>query len=282
MPRAEAAIVFDYDSLWALRIQPGFAANRYTSAIRRYYDALFRAGVNVDVVPPGADLSRYKLVLAPELFVLPDAVARKLVAFVEGGGVLLADLRTGVKDETGLVHARTLPGLLAPALGIEIEEYEALAAVEYALAAKPPLEGRFTATRYADWISPRGAEAVASYRDWPVGEFAAVTRHRHGKGRGWYVGTVVKEESFYDGLAKALLADAGIEPALAPPPGVEAVTREGEGRKLLFVLNHTAEPKTVRLPAGARDLLADRPGPDSLELPALGVAVLELRRADAR
>ena len=70
--------------------------------------------------------------------------------------------------------------------------------------------------------------------------------------------------------------------AVAPPPGVEAVTREGEGRKLLFVLNHTAEPKTVRLPAGARDLLGDRPTSDSLELPALGVAVLELRRGDAR
>ena len=139
------AFVYDYDSSWALRIQPGYSGNTYAAAIRRYYDAFFRAGVNVDIVPPGADLSHYKLVLAPELFVLPDAVAKKLVAFVEGGGVLLADTRTGVKDETGLVHVRTLPGLLTPALGIEIEEYEALAAVEYPLTARAPLAGDFTA-----------------------------------------------------------------------------------------------------------------------------------------
>jgi beta-galactosidase len=275
-PRPQAALVFDYDSLWALRIQPGFAGNRYAAAIRRYYDAFFRAGVQLDVVPPTADLSGYRLVLTPELFVLPDAVAAKLVAFVAQGGVLLADLRTGVKDETGLVHARTLPGLLAPALGIEIDEYEALSAVEYGLAGKPPLAGRFTATRYADWITPRGAEAVLGYSDWPVKEFAAVTRHRHGQGRGWYVGTVVKEEGFYDALARALLADAGVAPIVTPPAGVEVVTREGSGRKLLFVLNHTAVPQRLQVPAGKRDLLGERVTSGILELPPLGVAVVEL------
>jgi beta-galactosidase len=275
-PRSPVALVYDYDSLWALRIQPGFADNQYAAAIRRYYDAFFRAGVTVDVVPPGADLSPYKLVLAPELFVLPDGVARKLVSFVEGGGVLLTDLRTGVKDETSLVHPRTLPGLLAPALGIEIAEYEALAAVEYRMAAQAPLAGSFTASRYADWITPKGAEVVASYADWPVREYAAVTRNAFGKGRGWYVGTVVKETPFYDRLVKALLDDAGIRPVLEPPGGVEVAVREGAGKKLLFLLNHTTTPKTVRVPAGKRELLTGQTTSDTLDLGILGVAVLEM------
>jgi beta-galactosidase len=275
-PRSDVAFIYDYDSLWALRIQPGFADNGYLAAIRRYYDAFFRAGVNVDVVPPGADLAGYKLVVAPELHVLPDATARKLVAFLEGGGVLLADLRTGVKDETNLVHPRTLPGLLAPALGIEIDEYEALAAVEYPLAARPPLAGRFTAVRYADWITPKGAEVVAGYSDWPVKDYAAVTRHAFGKGRGWYVGTVVKEQGFYDQLAKRLLDDSGIKPLLAPPEGVEVAVRDGGGRRLLFVLNHTTAAKTVRVPPGKRELLTGSTTSATLELGSLGVAILEL------
>ena len=77
--------------------------------------------MNVDIVQPGDDLSGYKLVLAPHLHVLPDEVANQLVEYVRDGGVLLADCRTGVKDETNLAYARTLPGLLSPALGIEIE-----------------------------------------------------------------------------------------------------------------------------------------------------------------
>jgi beta-galactosidase len=275
-PRSRVAFIYDYDSLWALRIQPGYADNSYAAAIRRYYDAFFRAGVNVDVVPPGADLSGYKLVLAPELFVLPDAVAKKLVSFVEGGGVLLADTRFGVKDETNLVHPRTLPGLLAPALGIAIEEYEALAAVEYPIVARAPLAGDFTAVRYADWITPNGAQIVAGYADWPMKEYAAVTRHAFGKGRGWYVGTVAKQESFYDQLVKALLGDAGIEPVLEPPEGVEVAVREGGGRRLLFILNHTTTPKTVRVPAGKRELLTQQSTGDTLELGILGVAVLEM------
>lgn len=275
-PRAEAAVVYDYDSLWALRLQPGFADNNYAAAIRRYYDALFRAGVTVDVVAPGADLSRYKLVLAPELFVLPDAVARRLAAFVEGGGVLLADLRTGVKDETNLVHPRTLPGLLSPVLGIEIDEYESLSAVEYPLASLAPLAGDFTATRYADWITPRGAQLVSGYATWPVKEYAAVTRHAFGKGKGWYVGTVVKETAFYDRLVEALLADAGIRPPVAPPDGVEVSVREGAGKRLLFLLNHTTEAKTVTVPPGNRDLLTGARTGQTLELGTYGVAVLEL------
>jgi beta-galactosidase len=56
------ALVYDYDSLWALRIQPGYSGNTYAAALRRYYDAFFPGRRGVDVVPPGADLSGYKLV----------------------------------------------------------------------------------------------------------------------------------------------------------------------------------------------------------------------------
>ncbi len=276
-PRPEVAFIYDYDSLWALRIQPAFAGNTYAAALRRYYDALFRAGVGVDVVPPTADLARYRLVVAPELFVLPDDVARKLVTYVERGGVLLTDLRSGVKDENGLVHARTLPGLLTPALGIEIDEYESLAAVEYAVKGQAALAGDFTATRYADWIAPRGAETVAAYSTWPVESFAAVTRHNHGQGRGWYVGTIMKEPGFYDRLMRAVLADAGIKPVVEPVPGVEACVREGEGRRLLFLINHTEIGASMAVPAGQDELLSGKRTTERQELGPYGVAVIRLQ-----
>jgi beta-galactosidase len=273
--RPQVAIVYDYDSLWALRIQPGFRGNSYQDAVRRYQRALFRAGVNVDTIPPDADLSRYRLVLAPALHVLPDRVAERLVAYVESGGVLLADARTAVKDASNLAHARTLPGRLSPALGIEIAEYESLGEIEYAVSGQEPLAGPFTATRYADWITPKGAEVVAGYRSWPVETFAAVTRHRHGSGRGWYLGTVMREDSFYDSLIEALLDDAGVAAPLRPPAGVEISLREAGDRRILFAINHSEEPRRLPLPPGKRDLLARGPAGASLELGAYGVAVLE-------
>jgi len=274
--RSDVAVIYDYDSLWALRFQPGFAGNTYQGAIGRYQRALFRAGVNVDMVRPGTDLSVYRLVLAPALHVLPDALARQLVAYVESGGVLLADARTGVKDETNLAHARTLPGLLTPALGIEIDEYESLGEIEYPVAGEPPLEGAFTATRYADWTTPTGATAVARYGAWPVEGLAAVSRHSRGEGHGWYVGTVMKEDAFYDRLVAALLDDAGIEPTVHPPEGVEVSVREGQGRRVLFVINHTEEAREVAVPAGKMDLLGGGTTASTLALGPYGVAVVRL------
>ncbi len=274
--KSDVAVVYDYDSLWALRFQPGFRGNSFQGAVGRYQRALFRAGVNVDMVRPGSDLSGYKLVLTPALHVLPDDLAEQLVAYVEAGGVLLADARTGVKDETNLVHARTLPGLLAPALGIEIQEYESLGDIEYAVQGRDPIAGAYTATRYTDWATPDGAEVIAGYGTWPVSEFAAVTRHAHGRGHGWYVGTVMKEEAFYDRLVGSLLADAGVGAVVDPPDGVEVSVREGEGRKLLFVINHTEETRTVSVPAGKERLLGGGTTGETLDLEAYGVAVIRL------
>ena len=199
------------------------------------------------------------------------------MAWVHAGGVLLADARTGVKDESNLAHARTLPGLLSPALGIEIEEYESLGAIEYPVVAKGPLEGAFTATGYSDWASAKGAEVVAGYGAWPVEGFAAVTRNAHGAGHGWYVGTVMKEEAFYDHLVSALLEDAGVSAVVDPPEGVEASVREGDGRQVLFVINHTEGPKTVPVPAGKPDLLAGTETGETVELEPYGVAVIRLK-----
>jgi beta-galactosidase len=169
-----------------------------------------------------------------------------------------------------------LPGLLSTALAIEIPEYEALAAVEYEVDGGGDFPGTLTATHFADWITPKGAEVLAEYTSWPVAEYAAVTRNAFGKGAGWYVGTVVKEQAFYDQLVARLLGDAGVEPMLRPPAGVEASVRHGAGRTLLFLINHTTQPQTVEVPVGKRELLTDEETGQTLELGIYGVAVIEM------
>jgi len=274
---AQAAVLYDYDSIWALEIQPGYAGNRFVDAVRRYYAALFRAGVGVDVVHPSADLSKYRLVVAADLYVLPDAVADALVAYVRRGGVLLADCRTGVKDPTNLCHARTLPGRLSPALGVEIPEYEALAAdMEYPLVGAEDFAGAFTAVQYVDWVVPKRARRLAGYDQWHLRRYAAVTRNACGEGVGWYVGTVAKEPVFYDRLVERLLADARIRPAVRPPEGVEACVRRGRGTRLLFLINHAEQSRRVAVPAGRRELLTGRQTGGTVDLKPHGVAVIRL------
>lgn len=282
--KAEVALIYDYDSIWAVRIQPGYAGNTYHEAALRVYEALMRAGVNVDVVQSTDDLSGYRAVLAPDLYVLPDAVAEKLSAYVEAGGVLFTDSRSGVKDETNLCHARTLPGLLSDALGISIEEYESLGhewgrgdPFTYAVVGAADFAGAgYTATRTAEWVQPQSAETLAGYDAWHMMDFAALTRNRFGKGWGYFLGTVIEEPAFYDRLVADILAHAGVTAPLTPPEGVEVSLRQNKDRKLLFVINHTETRQAVAVPAGKRELLSGEKTAETIDLARFGVAVIEL------
>ena len=286
--KADVAFLYDYDSIWAFRFQGAYElqkdadwrwpATHHHEAMRRYYEALYRKGVNVDFVRPGENLDGYKVVFAPHLYVMPDAVAKGLAEFVRRGGVLVTDCRSGVKDETGLCHERTLPGLLSACLGIEIQEYEALGKeFEYPIEGTQQLEGEFTAWMFADWITLRGAKALATYEPWHLGKFAAATVHSFGKGKGYYVGTILKEPAFYDGLIAHVLASAKLRPLVSPPEGVEVSYRQGKGRKLLFLVNTTQEPKTVRVPKGKVELISGRTLGDAVTLDRYGVAVVKLK-----
>jgi beta-galactosidase len=275
--RSRIAFLYDYESLWATRIQPGYWGNDYLAAAMRYHGALLRLGVASDVVGREADFSDYDVIIAPDLYVMPDALARRLDSFVKKGGILLCDSRTGMKDETNLCHERPLPGLLGRALGIRVPEFESLE-IEYPLRKDNAFGMALTAMKVADWVKPTTAKTLAAYEPNHMRAYAAVTRNAYGKGRGYYVGTIVKEEAFYDRLMQDVLGEAGIRPLLTPPAGVEASIRSGKTGSLLFLTNQTDEPKRVAIPAGAVLLLDGKKSGASVELDGFGVLVLQLRK----
>lgn len=286
-PRNKVAIIYDYDSIWALQFQGGYPDASHAEAIKRYYRALFRAGIGVDVVKPGDDLSQYDLVFAPHLHVLADDNAKILADYIQNGGVLLTDCRTGVKDETNLAYARTLPGLLSEPLGIQIEEYESLRLgisddreTTYLLKGEKPFTGQLTAVKYADWIIPKSAKVLVKYDEPHLRDFAAVTRNKHGIGIGWYVGTIVRDESFYDQLIGQLLIDAKVKPLVSPPAGVEVAMRADDEHELMFVINHTDQDRQVNVPGDLHEVLTNSTASDELQLKAFGVAVLKIPQPD--
>jgi beta-galactosidase len=284
--RSDIAVIYDYESIWAFEIQPAYApaekgelagALNYLNAVRKYHRALFRAGVGTDMIRPSDDLSGYKVVFAPHLAILRDNEAKRLVDFVRAGGILVSDCRTAIKDDRGLCHARTLPGLLSEALGISIEEYEALAEnTLYTLTCTPPFTARHTAVSFADWVTPRGAQVLAGYEEWHMRPYAAVTRNQLGRGFGYYVGTMVGEESFYDELVSDVLGRAGVERIVRPPRGVEAMIREDGKKKILFLINHTEEGRTIEIPEGKRELLSGDRTSSTAALGPYGISVIRL------
>ncbi|QUQ65474.1 beta-galactosidase [Kutzneria sp. CA-103260] len=245
--RAHAAVLHDSDAWWSMDGDGLPSADLdYRSALARAHRALWNAGVTTDFAHPEHDLSRYRLVLAPALFLLSDAGAANLRRFVAGGGTLLVQYANGVVDDR--LHARLGGYPAAPlreALGIRVEEHRPLARDERLV-----LSDGTHGDCWSESVRLHGAEAVAAYTTGMLAGSPALTRH----GRGWYLSTRL-DDAGYAALIARLLAAASVEPDLPGlPPGVEAVTRHAEdGRRWHIVLNHTAEP--ARLPASAHDLL---------------------------
>ena len=57
---------------------------------------------------------------------------------------------------------------------------------------------------------------------------------------------------------------------------MEASIREKPGKRFLFLINHTQEPKTVRVPKDKVELLTGQKTTESLDLDRFGVAVIGL------
>ncbi|MEY9940651.1 beta-galactosidase [Streptacidiphilus sp. MAP5-3] len=254
--RAEAAIVWDWESLWALDLEyrPSVELS-FRERIDAYYERLWRAGVTVDFVHPTADLSGYRLVVAPSMYVTPTAWAEQLRSWVRSGGTLLTSYFTGIVDENDAVHLGGYPGALRDVLGVRSEEFLPLRKDERTkLVAPPRLDGAAaapgTAGRWAEDLTLTGASAVLQHADGPAAGRPAVTRHAYGEGTAWYVATA-PDPGTLDAVLRAALADAGVRTPSGLPDGVERVRRVAEdGRGWEFVINHADTEVAVPAPGG--------------------------------
>jgi len=95
--KAQAALVFDYESAWGWDAQPQGADFEMFRLAFAAYCAMRRAGLSIDILPPEtADLSAYKLVMAPGIMSLSDPLRAALEAF---NGVALIGPRTDTKTD---------------------------------------------------------------------------------------------------------------------------------------------------------------------------------------
>ena len=92
----------------------------------KYYRALYDLHISVDIVEPTADLSKYKIVIAPLLYMVSDDSIANIEKFVGHGGTLITTFFSGIVDENDIVRAGGYPGAFRELLGIWVEEVDAL------------------------------------------------------------------------------------------------------------------------------------------------------------
>ncbi|WP_328440447.1 beta-galactosidase [Streptomyces sp. NBC_00444] len=268
---AEVAVVWDWDARWALELpsQPSEMV-RHLDLVRSWYEPLWRAGVAVDFVRPDADLSSYRLVLAPSLYLIDDAGTANLTGFAERGGTLAVGFHSGMVDENCHVRLGGYPGAFREALGVRTDELFPLLPGE-----KIGLGGDATATLWSERVRLEGAEAVASYTDGPLAGVPAVTRNSHGAGVTWYLSTRPDPDTLA-ALLDRVRTEAGVRPVLdAVPEGIEAVLRRGTDADYLFLIDHGGKGAEVQVASDATELLTGKPVTSgTVEVPPGEIAVV--------
>ncbi|MEK4156911.1 beta-galactosidase [Paenibacillus sp. FSL R10-2779] len=282
---AQTAIIFDWDNRWAIKDAQGIRNSglRYEETVLQHYRALWELGIPVDIIGSGDDLSAYKLVVAPMLYLISEENGKRIEKYVEQGGTFLATYWSGVVNETDLCHLGGFPGPLRRTLGIWAEETEGLHSRDLnglvmEAGNKLKLSGDYDAHEIAELIHLEGAEALGHYRNDFYAGRPALTVNRFGEGNGYHLATRVKETSFYVELYAAITSKAGITRAMDSelPAGVTAQLRTDGESDYVFVQNFSGSPQTVELDgAEYTDLESGLSAPVLLNLAVNGLVMLK-------
>lgn len=283
---AEVAILFDWDNRWAIKDSQGprNMGIHYEETVLAHHHAFWEEGVPVDIIGSEDDLSPYKLIVAPMLYLCREETGRKLEKFVEQGGTLVTTYWSGVVNEHDLCHLGGFPGPLRKTLGIWAEEIEGLYDHDrngLLMSANNPLglTGTFESHEICEIIHSEGAEVLGVYTDSFYAGQPALTLNRFGKGQAYHMATRLKPD-FLQAFYKKLIEQSGIARAMDTdlPQGVTVQVRTDGSTDYVFMMNFSGETKRVSLDnASYSSLESNEPVQGVIELAVNGSELLKRR-----
>lgn len=234
--KSDVAILYSPEDEYAFKIQPQTNGMYYMEQPMKLHSAFTKYGLNVDVIRQCEDISGYKIVVAPEMYVTDEKVVKQLYDFTEKGGTVILTNRSGVKNEYNNCIMEQLPTVYRKLVGAYVEEYNPIGydAAKVKLADGDVYECR----QWCDVLNVETAETVAVYDSEYYKGRAAITRNNYGNGTAYYIGTVC-EKGLYNKLVKDILTDTGIEFIDGIPDNVEITTRTDKNVIARFIFNNT-------------------------------------------
>jgi beta-galactosidase len=273
---AQVAVLFDWESWWALEDSPGPNIDfSYLQEVEKYYRALLRMGVGVDVIGVEEDFSKYKAIFAPTLFMVSDEIGRKIRSYVESGGIFVATTMSGVVDENNLAWLGGYLASMNDVFGVRVEEFDAFPLSEERTVSF--LGKKYLVKLIEGFVRVEKAFVLGTYSDGLYANEPCITFNQYGEGFAYYVAACASQELCND-FVRYIVERHGIETSFSGPvDGVEVVRRcRKDSRMYLFVMNFDSERKQVLLREGKwRDLMSGRTFFDSLVLEPHDVLILE-------
>ena len=272
---AEVGLIFDWDNYWALEYTSGPSEDlKYVDQIHQYYQYFYKKNIGVDMIPVDADFSKYKIVVAPVLYMVKDGMKEALENFVKNGGILITTFMSGIVGQSDNVYLGGYPGPLREMAGVWVEEIDALAP-EQKNKAKFADGSTAACGLLCDLMHLEGAKALASYEEDFYAGMPAASKNTYGKGTTYYIATQFEEE----GLAKILdqaVQEARVSSVIPEETGLEVVTRVSDTTRFYFVMNFTDEEQILpESLTGKKDMISGKMTEHGMKLKKWDVLLLE-------
>lgn len=242
---SQVAIVYDYDSLAAFRIQRQSVLLDCEGEMKKYHKFFYDRNVPVDVIPAEHDLTGYKVLIIPQMIVAKPEFQEKLKAFAQQGGTVVLTYRDFVKDvHNNLVLGKQIPVDFDSFAGVCVVETESLQEGQNFPVAGTDVFASIQGQGgiFRDMLVAEGAEVLMRYQDQFYEEFAAVTRKIQKDGFVYYLGCGL-EECVLDQILEKISVEQGISLDCSAP-GVEVVYRGVGADQICMVLNHNSHEVT--------------------------------------
>jgi beta-galactosidase len=259
--RPEVGLIYDWEVRWAIMYTQGPRQGggrsefdrEYLETCQSHYRPFWKLGIPVDIIESLSSFDRYKVVVAPMLFMLKAGVADRLEAFVRNGGTLVLTYLSGIVNDTELVQRGGWPGGgLRKLAGIWAEEIDSLYpdAVQRIVPAAGNalgLAGEHPVRDYCERVHPEGATALATYATDFYAGMPTLTVNTFGRGRVYYLAARPSGDSFLDAFTRGLVSQAKVGRCLDVdlPEGVTVQKRSGGGRTFYFLHNFRRQPQDV-------------------------------------
>lgn len=274
LQQPKVAIAYAFDNIIATNLPKEGISNTvrpyvnpgYMKQAHNAYEPLFKDNIDVSVIHIGhEDLSRYKLVIVPGMYLLDAASTANLRKFVAEGGTVIMTAQSAKVNDHNQWHDTPLPGGLTDVFGLRTNAFYNAGSLQTTIGGEEVKAdlGIF------EVLEPSTAEVLARFKN-VDGQTPAITINKFGKGRAIYVATPAQPQVMRP-LYRQLYASLGLEPGPKTPEGVYARVVDG---RVLYV-NTTGDAKDVAIDGAMKGVLSGKRCDGTLRLEPLGVELLE-------
>ncbi len=253
--KSRVAIIFDWESNWALKRGGGFGrpTRLYPQTLQDHYSVFWEKDIAVDIITVEHDFGKYDLLIAPLLYLVTEKTISKLQEYVRQGGTLVSSYFTGMVNETDLLYFGGLPDGLKKLLGIKVLELDTLYENEHNVISFKNTE--YQTKDYSAIIETIDADVLAVYQTEFYAKTPAVTKKCFGKGTSYFLAARNSTDFLQDFYAKIIqdlhLGNSLVQYSL---PEVSIQTRYNNSEKYHFFMNFSTKEKTMELTRELTDM----------------------------